>query len=63
MKYDLPKRIFLLKMFYKIGHLIAIQRAFYARFNTRSPPNHKVIKNIVSVFEKNRLSLTNTTET
>ncbi len=52
MKYDLPKRIFLLKMFYKNERIIAIQRAFCAKFNTRSPPNHKVIKNIVSVFEK-----------
>ena len=52
MKYDLQKRIFLLRSFYEFGSIVRVQRAYCANFNEKIAPNHSTIKNIVSVFEK-----------
>ena len=52
MKYDLPRRIFLLKKYYEFSSIKAIQRAFCVKFKGKIAPSYSVIKNIVSVFEK-----------
>ena len=52
MKYDLPRRIFLLKKYYEFSSIKAIQRAFCVEFKEKIAPSYSVIKNIVSVFEK-----------
>ena len=51
-KYDLQKRIFLLKRFYKFGSIVRVQREYCANFNEKIAPNHSTIRKIVSVFEK-----------
>ncbi len=52
MLYDLQKRVFLLKTYYKTASIKAVQRAYQAEYKCKTAPNEKVIKNIVSTFEK-----------
>ena len=52
MLYDLEKRVFLLKTYYKTSSPMAVQRAFKAKFRCKTAPNTKVIANIVKTFEK-----------
>ena len=52
MKFDIEKRIFLVKMFYKLGHLSSVQKAFRTHFNNHEVPSFPTIKNIISNFEK-----------
>ena len=52
MLYDLEKRVFLLKTFYKTESITAVQRAYRAKFRCKTAPSDKVITNIVRTFEK-----------
>ena len=52
MKYDLKKRIFLMKKFYQFGSISVVQRAFRTEYKNESAPSHSIIKNIISNFEK-----------
>ena len=52
MKYDIQKRVFLVKSYYKFQSITQIQRAFHREFGTKDTPSCSVIKNIVSNFEK-----------
>ena len=52
MKYDLKIRIFLLKNYYEYKNMASIQSAYRVEYKEKIAPNHKVIRNIVSVFEK-----------
>ena len=52
MKYDLKKRIFLVKKYYELNNPTLVQRAFRTEYDAKTVPNHKVIKNIVSNFGK-----------
>jgi hypothetical protein len=52
MKYDLKKRIFLLKKFYEFKSICLVQRAFRTEYKNETTPSSSVIKNIVSNFEK-----------
>ena len=51
MLYDLQKRVFLLKMYYKTASIKAVQRACPAEYHGKTAPTAKFIKNIVSTFE------------
>ena len=52
MKYDLKKRIFLVKKFYKFDDIAQVQRAFRSQYKNDRAPSSSTIKNIVSNFEK-----------
>lgn len=52
MKYDIQKRIFLVKNYYRFGNIIAVQRAYRTKYKNEQAPTRGVIMNIVSVFEK-----------
>ena len=52
MKYDITKRIFLVKKYYELANIVLVQRAFRSKYPKEGTPNHKVIKNVVSNFEK-----------
>lgn len=52
MKYDLQKRIFLLKSYIKFENITAVQRAYRTKYKNENAPTYSVIMNIVSVFEK-----------
>ena len=52
MRLDLQKRVFLFKMYYKTASIKAVQRAYQAEYHYETAPTAKVIKNIVSKFEK-----------
>ena len=53
MKYDLKKRVFLLKKYYQTGSIWAVQVAYRSEFKTKIAPGHQIIRNIVKSFEKN----------
>lgn len=52
MKYDQKKRVFLIKMFYKLENITLVQRAFRSEYPKEDFPNGSTIKNLVSNFEK-----------
>jgi ribosomal protein L17 len=52
MLYDLKKRIFIVKMYYKTESLKAVERACQAKYGRNSAPRISTIKNIISTFEK-----------
>ena len=52
MFYDLQKRVFLLKNWYKFGNFVQVQRVYRAQYTTKTFPSISFIKNIISVFEK-----------
>ena len=52
MLYDLKKRVFLLKTYYKTESIKAVQRAYQAEYRCPTAPSEKVIRNIVSTFVK-----------
>jgi hypothetical protein len=52
MKYDLKKRIFLLKNYYKFQSFAMVQSAYRVEFKSKIAPDRKVILNIVNTFEK-----------
>ena len=52
MKYNIQERIFLVKKYYELQSITLIQRAYRTHFVKSEAPNHKLIKNIISNFEK-----------
>ena len=52
MRYDLNRRIILLKIYYKFENISAVQSAYRVEFKEKKAPDRKVILNIVSTFEK-----------
>ena len=52
MKYTIQERVFLVKKYFELNQICLIQRAWSSQFKNLSIPNHKIIKNIVSNFEK-----------
>jgi len=52
MKYDLEKRVFLVKKFYELKDIVRVQRAFRTEYKNERAPSNSVIKNIISHFEK-----------
>ena len=52
MLYDIKKRTFLLKTYYKTESITATQRAYLLEFNCKTAPDHRIIRYIVSTFEK-----------
>lgn len=51
MKYDLKKRIFLLKKYYETRSFASVQSAFRVEFGVKTAPGHQIIQNIVKAFE------------
>jgi len=52
MKYDIKKRIFLVKKYYELKSCSLVQRAFRTNYKNESVPSHTTITNLISVFEK-----------
>ena len=52
MKFDIQKRVFLVKSYYQFQSIKQVQRAFHREFATKETPSHSAIKNIVSNFQK-----------
>jgi len=52
MKYDLKKRIFLVKKFYQFQSYAAVQSEFRKEFKIKKAPGSQIIKNLVRMFEK-----------
>lgn len=52
MKFDLKKRVFLMKNWYKFESISIVQRAFRTEYKNETAPSYTVIKNIISNFEK-----------
>lgn len=52
MKYDIKKRVFLVKQYYKLESITLVQRAFRREYPKEETPVSSTIKNIVSNFEK-----------
>jgi len=52
MKYDLKKRIFLLKTYYEFKSIAIVQSKYRVEYNEKTAPNDSVIRNIVRSFEK-----------
>ena len=53
MKYDIERRVFCVKMFYKLDSYVSVKRAYRAKYGSKDIPSTNVIKNIIMVFEKN----------
>ena len=51
-KYELQKRIFLLKNYNKFENISVVQRAYRIKYRNEKAPSRSVILNIVFVFEK-----------
>jgi hypothetical protein len=52
MKYDLKKRVFLLKKYFEFKEIVLVQRAYRTEFKCKDAPSHCIIKNIAFTFEK-----------
>ena len=52
MKYNIAKRVFLVKTFYEFKEISLVQRAFRTEYPKEGTPSHSVIKNILFNFEK-----------
>lgn len=52
MKYDIKKRVFLVKQYYKLESMTLVQRAFRREYPKEETPASSTIRNIVSNFEK-----------
>jgi hypothetical protein len=52
MKYDIQRRVFLVKKYYELSKIVSIQRAFRAEYPKKGTPTHYTMENIVSYFEK-----------
>ena len=52
MMFDIEKRIFVVKSYYKSESLVTVRRAFKKRFNTRILPTNASILAIIKTFEK-----------
>ena len=50
--FDIEKRIFVVKSYYKSESLVTVRRAFKKRFNTRKLPTDASILAIIKTFEK-----------
>ena len=50
-KYDVKKRIFLLKFFYEFKRMASVQSALRVEYKTKIAPDRKIIINIVFVLE------------
>jgi len=51
MKHDIQTRIFLVKTYYKLGSITAVQRAYRTKYKNQTAPSYCAIQNIISVFE------------
>ena len=51
MKYDLQKRIFMLRSFYQFGSIFRVQRAYCAKFNVNSKLTFDQSPIDLSIFE------------
>ena len=52
MKYNIAKRVFLVKTFYEFKEISLVKRAFRTEYPKEGTPSHSVIKNILFNFEK-----------
>ena len=52
MLYDIQKRVFCVKTYYKLECYTEVQRAYRAEYRCKVAPSTKVIKNVIAVFEK-----------
>lgn len=52
MKYEIEKRVFLVKNYYQLKSITLVQRAFRREFPKSETPASGTVKNVVSNFEK-----------
>jgi len=52
MMFDIEKRIFVVKSYYKSESLVTVRRAFKKKFNTRKLPTDASILEIIKTFGK-----------
>lgn len=52
MKFNIEKRVFVVKTFYKLGSFIEVRRAFKKNYNTKQVPSNGSIQDIINTFEK-----------
>ena len=52
MKYDIVKRVFVIKSFYKLGSFVEVRPAFKSKYNTKQVPSNGSIQDIINTFEK-----------
>ena len=58
MKYDIQKRIFLVKKYYEFQSIALVKRAYWSKYNNETTPSNITIFNMVSIFKKhNQLRL------
>ena len=55
MKYDIQKRIFLVKKYYEFQSFALVQRAYRSKYKNETTPSNNTILNMVS-FKKNMIS-------
>jgi hypothetical protein len=51
MIYDLERRVFLAKSYFKFENISVVQKKYRAQFKCKDAPSHSVILNMISVFE------------
>jgi hypothetical protein len=51
-KYDIPKRVFLVKKNYELKEISLVQRSFRSEYPNQGTPSHFTINNLISNFEK-----------
>ena len=52
MKYNIEKRVFVIKSVYKLGNFVEVRRAFKSKSNTKQVPSNGSIQVIINTFEK-----------
>jgi hypothetical protein len=52
MPYDIEKRVFLVKKYYELQNITLVQRAYRTKYIKSEAPSYRLIKNIISNFEK-----------
>ena len=52
MKYDIQKRIFLVKKYYEFQSIALVKRACRSRYKNETTPSNNTILNIISVLKK-----------
>ena len=54
MKYDIEKRVFVVKSVYKLDSFVEVRRAFKSKYNTKQVPSNGSIQVIINTFEKKK---------
>jgi hypothetical protein len=52
MKYDIAKRVYLVKKIYELKEISLVQRSFRSEYPNQGSPSHSTINNLISNFEK-----------